>query len=57
MKRTLPASFVDFLKEEFLSGYLGVKDTFEDDFDGWLEELDGEDYIMYGERLYNLLMK
>lgn len=50
--KILPTSFEDFLKDEFLSEYSGVKDTFEEDFDAWLAGLDGNEYIQYGEKLY-----
>ena len=57
MKKQNPASFEDFMKDEFFRDYSGHKDTFEDDFNGWLENLDGEDYMRYGEKIFKLLTK
>ena len=44
MKQT----FDEFLQEKFFDNYHGVKDDFEEAFDSWLSDLDGEDYINLG---------
>jgi len=52
-----PFSFEDMLGNIFSLDYSGHKDTWEDDYHQWLEELSGEDYIELGEQLYKLLIK
>lgn len=42
-------SFEDFLKEEHGKTYLGTDDAMPEAFDSWLAELDGEDYMSFGE--------
>lgn len=42
-------SFEDFLKEVHAEEYLGTDDNMPDAFDNWLGELDGEDYIKWGD--------
>lgn len=41
-------TFLDYLMEQFAKDCQCVKDDFEEHFDNWLSELDGEDYIQYG---------
>ena len=42
--------FVDYLAEQFMKDYHGDKDHYEDAFEGWLENLDGNELIEYGNR-------
>ena len=46
MKRT----FEDFLMEQHALQYIGTKDTIVDDFSDWLQDLEIDDWIRYGER-------
>ncbi len=41
-------TFEDYLGEVFMADYIGTKETYEDDFDRWLSQLDGEEYIKLG---------
>jgi len=52
-----PFSFEDMLRNVFSLDYSGHKDTWEDDYNGWVEDLSAGDYIELGEQLYNLLTK
>jgi len=40
--------FIDYLMGQFAENCMCVKDDFEESFELWLEDLDGEDYIEYG---------
>lgn len=41
--------FEDFLKEVHAREYMGLDDDMPDAFDVWLGDLNGEDYIRYGD--------
>ena len=38
-------TFEEYLNERFMLQYHGDKEHYEDSFDRWLADLDGEDYI------------
>jgi len=44
-------TFEEWLTDWFLRDYHGDKENFESAYDNWLSELDGEDYIKYGNYL------
>jgi len=46
MKQT----FEKYLKDVHCFTYTGTDDNMPDDFDNWLSQLDGEEYIKYAER-------
>lgn len=50
-----------YLFEEYLKGihandYIGLDDDMPDDFDNWLTQLDGEEYIEHGNAFVKLLI-
>lgn len=46
----MKSKFEDYLEQQFLEQYPGtLDDDISDRFDGWLGNLDAEDYIKYGE--------
>lgn len=45
-----PQTFDEYLQEVFMENFHGTKDNFEDAFDNWLSDLDGNDLIEYGEQ-------
>lgn len=44
-------TFESYLQEQFMLDYHGDKDHFENAFDRWLSELDGNDLIQYAEEI------
>ena len=46
MKRT----FEDYLMEQHALQYIGIKDSMVDDFSDWLQDLEIDDWLRYGER-------
>lgn len=42
-------TFEDYLKDIHAATYAGTDDAMPDSFDSWLESLDGEDYLTYGD--------
>jgi hypothetical protein len=42
-------NFEDFLKDKHAEQYHGLDDNMSDDFDRWLEDLDGSEYMAYAE--------
>ena len=42
-------TFEDYLGMEFMKGYHGDKDHYENAFDAWLEQKDGNDLIQLAE--------
>lgn len=49
MKQT----FEDYLKDVHAVNYMGIDDNMPDQFDNWLSQLDGEEYITYADRYGN----
>jgi hypothetical protein len=43
----LKFDFEDYLAEKFMEDFHGTKDQYEDAFDNWLSDRDGDDYINY----------
>lgn len=41
--------FEDYLKDEHAKEYTGTDDDMPDDYDKWLGDLDGEEYIKYAD--------
>lgn len=48
--------FEEYLKYVHSEGYTGTDDDMPDDFDNWLGELDGEDYITHANAFSKLLL-
>lgn len=46
---TLKKDFLDFLGEKFMDNFHGSKDDYEDAFDIWLQDLDGQELIDYAD--------
>jgi hypothetical protein len=49
--------FEDFLKDCFMEDEpesVGNKDTFDDNFDNWLTQLDAEEWLKYGDKFNRL---
>ena len=43
-------TFEDFLKETYAHNYTGTDDDMPDAFDSWLSELEGEEWLDFGNR-------
>lgn len=50
-------NFEDYLRDIHAEDYSGLNDDMAEDFDDWLSELDGEDYIEYGNEYGKYLTK
>lgn len=50
-------TFLDYLMEQFAKDCGCLKDDFEENFNNWLSELDGEDYIEFGNEYGEYLTK
>lgn len=46
--------FEDFLRDKHAEEYKGLDDDMEEDFEAWLVNLEGEDYISYGNQALNM---
>lgn len=56
-ENTTHADFEDYLKEAFMEDEpesVGDKDTFDNNFDNWLHELDAEEWMKYGDKFNRL---
>ena len=42
-------NFEEFLKDKFAENYRGLDDNMPDSFDNWLSNLDGEEYMRFGD--------
>lgn len=49
--------FEEFLKEQHAYDYIGTDDDMSDDFDKWLEEMDIDSWIDYGDKFAKLLLR
>lgn len=49
-------SFLDYLKEEHAIDYIGTDDKISEDFDNWLESMDKDTLIEFGDTFGELLM-
>lgn len=45
----VPEDFEDYLKWEHSKSYSGTDDDMPDKFDNWLQNLDVDEWLMYGE--------
>ena len=43
-------TFEQFVIDTHAKQYIGCKDNMVDDYDGWIENLDHEDYLIMGEK-------
>ena len=43
-------TFIDYLKDVHADNYTGTDDNMPDDFDNWLSDLDGEEYIKFADQ-------
>uniref|UniRef100_A0A6M3ITA7 Uncharacterized protein n=1 Tax=viral metagenome TaxID=1070528 RepID=A0A6M3ITA7_9ZZZZ len=50
----LPKDFEDFLMEKHGEQYIGTDDMMPDDFNKWLEDLEIDSFIKYGNKVINL---
>tara|TARA_R110002167_G_scaffold349970_2_gene562017 strand:+ start:59 stop:301 length:243 start_codon:yes stop_codon:yes gene_type:complete len=52
------STFDDFLQEEFFQQADGLfKETFDGRYEGWLEQLDGEEYIELGDKYKDYILE
>ena len=42
--------FEEYLQDIFMTSYGGIKETLDDAFEGWLQQLDVQELIDYGQR-------
>jgi len=48
--------FEEYLREIYAKEYMGTNDDMSDDFDSWLSNLDGEEYIKHGDVFARILL-